>query len=149
MTEDRTVPHLTNLNEDPQMSGLVFYSLVSGVIHIGRRSGDPVPQIILGSIGIKPNNAKIELNSKGLLELSVCDSEAATNTYINGKPMPKKLKKELNHLDRIGLAGGIIYVFFYPLLNQKIKTLVEKNALDNADLNEEQRREQAWVEIKD
>ena len=63
--------------------------------------------------------------------------------------MPKKLKKELNHLDRIGLAGGIIYVFFYPLLNQKIKTLVEKNASDNADLNEEQRREQAWVEIKD
>ena len=59
MAEDRTVPHLTNLNEDPQMSGLVFYSLVSGVIHIGRRSGDPVPQIILGSIGIKPNHAKI------------------------------------------------------------------------------------------
>lgn len=79
----------------------------------------------------------------------MCDAEAATNTYINGKPMPKKLKKELNHLDRIGLAGGIIYVFFYPLLNQKIKTLVEKNASDNADLNEEQRREQAWVEIKE
>lgn len=149
MAEDRTVPHLTNLNEDPQMSGLVFYSLISGTIHIGRRSGDPVPEIILGSIGIKPNHAKVSLTDKGLFELSVCDAEAAATTYVNGKPLPKKLKKELNHLDRIAFAGGIIYVFIYPLLNEKIKELVAKNEGENADLNEEQRREQAWVEIKD
>lgn len=41
--EDRTNPHLTNLHEDPQLSGIVFYSLVSGEIHIGRKNGDPVP----------------------------------------------------------------------------------------------------------
>jgi hypothetical protein len=106
------------------MSGLVFYSLVSGEILIGRRSGNPVPQVILGMIDIKPNHAKISLNEKGLFELSVCDQEAALCTYINGKQMPKKLKKELNHLDRIAFTGGIIFVFYYPLLATKIQELV-------------------------
>ena len=26
--EDRKVPHLTNLNEDPQLTGKVYYSLI-------------------------------------------------------------------------------------------------------------------------
>ena len=50
---DKTIPHLTNLNEDPLMSGVVYYSLVKGTIHIGRKTGNPVPEIILGAIGIK------------------------------------------------------------------------------------------------
>lgn len=40
---DMTIPHLKNLNEDPQLSGVVYYSLLSGEIHIGRRGGEPVP----------------------------------------------------------------------------------------------------------
>lgn len=116
--EDRTSPHLVLIHEDPQLSGKVFYSLATGEIHIGRKNGDPVPQIILGSIGIKPNHAKIKLLENGLFEFSVSDAEAALNTMINGKNLPKKLKKILNHLDRIAFAGGIIYVFHYPLLSK-------------------------------
>ena len=95
----------------------MFYSLVSGEIHIGRKSGNPVPQIILGAIGIKPNHAKIKLQENGLFELSVCDADAAANTMVNGKNLPKKRTKILNHLDRIAFSGGIIYVFYYPLLS--------------------------------
>jgi len=50
---DKTIPHMTNLNEDPLMSGVVYYSLVKGTIHIGRKTGTPTPEIILGAIGIK------------------------------------------------------------------------------------------------
>jgi len=50
--DDKTVPHITNLHEDPMLSGIVYTSLVKGEIHIGRRTGDPVPDVILGAIGI-------------------------------------------------------------------------------------------------
>jgi len=46
---------------DPQLSGVVFYTIASGEIHIGARGGDPAPQVMLGAIGIKPNHAKITL----------------------------------------------------------------------------------------
>jgi hypothetical protein len=106
------------MHEDPQLSGVVFYSLATGEIHIGRKNGDPVPAIILGSIGIKPNHAKIKILPSGLFEFSVCDADAALNTMVNGKNLPKKRSRILNHLDRIAFTGGIIYVFHYPLLSR-------------------------------
>lgn len=129
--QDHTNPHLTSLQEDPQLSGIVSHSLVSGEIHIGRKSGDPVPQIILGAIGIKPNHAKIKLLENGLFELTVCDAEAASNTMVNGKALPKKRSRILNNLDRIAFTGGIIYVFYYPLLSKWIKHIFQKNAAEN------------------
>jgi kinesin family protein 1 len=82
---DKSIPHLTNLHEDPLMSGIVYYSLLKGEIHIGRKTGKPVPEIILGAIGIKPNHATIKLLKNGLFELTVCDAEAAQTTMVNGK----------------------------------------------------------------
>lgn len=52
-SEDKRVPHLTNLNEDPQLTGKVFYSLIDCPVYVGRRSGIPPPQIILGAVGIR------------------------------------------------------------------------------------------------
>jgi hypothetical protein len=48
-------PHLTNLNEDIQLSGKMYYSLskcLDSPLHIGRQGGDPVPQIVLRGVGI-------------------------------------------------------------------------------------------------
>jgi len=50
---------------------------------------------------------------------------------VNGKNLPKKRTRILNHLDRIAFAGGIIYVFYYPLLSKITKQLVEQNASEN------------------
>ena len=80
---DKSEPHITNLNEDPQMSGIVFTSLQKGEILIGRKTGDPQPDIILGAIGIQKNHGKITLKANGLFELVVV-AEAATTTLING-----------------------------------------------------------------
>jgi hypothetical protein len=43
MKEDRSVPHVTNLNEDEQLAGKLFYPFKDGSIHIGRKQGDPKP----------------------------------------------------------------------------------------------------------
>lgn len=68
---------------------------------------------------------------------------------VNGKNLPKKRTRILNHLDRIAFAGGIIYVFYYPLLNKVTKLIVEQNASENEDLDMAMRREQAWAEIQE
>ena len=68
---------------------------------------------------------------------------------INGKNLPKKRTKILNHLDRICFAGSIMYVFYYPLLNILTREIVEKNADENADLDMKIRKDQAWADIQD
>lgn len=52
---------MTNLNEDPLMSGIVYIPLTKGTITIGRKTATPPPDIILGAIGIQKNHGKIKL----------------------------------------------------------------------------------------
>jgi len=67
------------------MSGMVYYSIGKGELNFGRRNGKPLPEVILGAIGIKSNHAKIVLNNKGLFKLIVVDGEAAVSTLVNGE----------------------------------------------------------------
>jgi len=127
------VPHLRNLHEDPQLSGVVYYSMASGMIKIGRANGNPKPQVIIGALGIKPNHATISMKDNGLFELKLHDPESVKTTMINGKMMPKRGNKILNHLDRICFSNSIMYVFYYPLLNEKTKLIMEQNAEDHGD----------------
>ena len=133
---DKSIPHLTNLHEDPLMSGIVYYSLLKGEINIGRKTGKPVPEIILGAIGIKPNHATIKLLTNGLFELTVCDAEAANTTMVNGKQLnPKKRSRVLNHCDRIAFNSAIIYVFKYPKLRRLIEAKVGENSGKNLGIS--------------
>lgn len=121
---DKCVPHITNLNEDPQMSGIIYTSLQKGEILIGRKTGIPQPDIILGAIGIQKNHGKIKLKANGLFELSVV-AEAAITTYVNGEHLTvNKRSRVLNHCDRISFAG-CIYVFKYPKLRRALNKLIE------------------------
>lgn len=58
--QNRSLPHITNLNEDPQLSGMLYYNMLECPIHIGRKNGEPKPKIIIGGIGILPNHAVFE-----------------------------------------------------------------------------------------
>ena len=58
--EDRRLPHLTNLNEDPQLTNKVYYKLNECPVFVGRSTGHPQPQIILRAVGIRPNHAFFE-----------------------------------------------------------------------------------------
>lgn len=50
---------LTNINEDPLLNGKALYGLKEGVTHVGKKNGNPLPEIVLGTLGIKPNHAII------------------------------------------------------------------------------------------
>lgn len=54
---DLSKPHLVVLNEDPQLSKKLKYSLNSLPVYVGRKLGNPPPQICLSGIGIKVNHA--------------------------------------------------------------------------------------------
>jgi len=54
-------PHLTNLNEDTQLSGKMYYSFLDYPVYIGRHDGQPVPQIILRGVGIQQNHANFTI----------------------------------------------------------------------------------------
>lgn len=59
--QDRTLPHLTNLNEDSQLSGMLYYNMNECPILVGRKDGNPKPKILIGGIGILPNHAVFEM----------------------------------------------------------------------------------------
>ena len=50
---DINAPHLVVLNEDPQLSHKLRYSLKTLPVYVGRKHGNPTLQIILSGIGIK------------------------------------------------------------------------------------------------
>lgn len=82
--KDMTVPHITNLNEDPQLSGMLYYQMSSCPIQVGRKNGNPKPNILVGGIGILPNHAifeKEEFDSDGnvIVQPSPEEKEKATN----------------------------------------------------------------------
>lgn len=66
---DINAPHLVVLNEDPQLSHKLKYSLKQTPVYIGRKHGNPPPQITLSGIGIKVNHAKIVENNGELILL--------------------------------------------------------------------------------
>lgn len=129
---DLTVPHLLNLHEDPMQSGIIYYSLQKGELHIGRRNGEPKPEIILGSMGVKSNHAKISLiEDKGLFQIQASEAEAAQFVIVNGQLLATTdvvtFKRTLNHLDRIIFPGGVTYIFHYPLLANAMTDYKEAN----------------------
>ena len=151
MMPDKSAPHITNLSEDQQMSGMVYYSVAKGELSFGRKTANPIPDVILGAIGIKQNHAKIRLTPKGLFKIEVYDAESAANTLINGEAIPAKLRgKILNHCDRISFAGGNIYVFKYPKLRRAIKRMIDENELTKAGgLDKKDQEEIAWKTIQE
>ena len=129
---DKSVPHVVNLNEDPQMSQIQYYSLTKGEILIGRKTGTPQPDIIIGATGIKQNHGKIKLLENGLFKLVVV-SDAAISTLVNGTPLSaQKPSRILNHCDRLSFDSNI-YVFKYPKLRRALKTIREACAELNTE----------------
>lgn len=49
-----------------------FYLSIEKVL-VGKKNGNPVPDIILGSIGIKPNHAEFAYDGEGKIYLTAYD----------------------------------------------------------------------------
>ena len=81
---DLNLPHLVVLNEDPQLSYKLRYPLNELPVYVGRKNGNPEPQIKLSGIGIKQNHAIFVKQGDDIL-LKPHDKEAQKYIYVNGK----------------------------------------------------------------
>ena len=105
-------PHLIVLNEDPQLSHKLKYSLKELPIYVGRKHGNPQPKIKLSGIGIKQNHAIfVQGEKEDEIILKPNESDAIKYIYINGKKMNNQEGQKLNHKDRIVFGTNTIMVF--------------------------------------
>ena len=119
---DTNYPHLVVLNEDPQLSHKLKYSLKKLPIYVGRKHGNPTPEIKLSGIGIKQNHAIfIKGNNDNEVILKCNEKEAINYIFINGK----KINSEgqlLNNKDRIIFGTNTILLF---MVKSDLKDLFE------------------------
>ena len=109
---DINKPHLIVLNEDPQLSHKLKYSLKELPVFVGRKHGNPPPKIILSGIGIKQNHAIfVQSDKENEIILKPNDSEAIKFIYINGLKMKSQEGQKLNNKDRIVFGSNTIMFF--------------------------------------
>ena len=105
-------PHLIVLNEDPQLSHKLKYSLKELPIFVGRKHGNPPPKIILSGIGIKQNHAIfMEGDNENEIILKPNESDAIKYIFINGKKMKSQEGQILKNKDRIVFGNNTIMIF--------------------------------------
>lgn len=106
--ENKRTPHLTNLSEDPNLSQLVYYGMTSFPVTVGRKSQEPLPNIVLGGLNVQRNHAQFILLPKGLIkfEVNVNDAKVPSRTLVNGLPLKDGSSQILHHLDTIYFGPG-------------------------------------------
>ena len=109
---DISKPHLIVLNEDPQLSHKLKYSLKELPIYVGRKHGNPQPKIKLSGIGIKQNHAIfVQGDKENEIILKPNEAEAIKYIYINGKKMKSQDGQKLKNKDRIVFGNNTIMVY--------------------------------------
>jgi len=78
-----------NLNEDPQLSQHIYYSMVEFPVKVGRKNDKPLPSIMFQAISVKANHGQCVMLENGLIEFQITNPEAYEHTAINGKKLPK------------------------------------------------------------
>ncbi len=81
----KSVPHVTNLNEDPQLNEQILYFLERGRdTTVGRRDAEPPNVVKLAGLGIVRDHAVMRVNGE---ELSVEPRTLGAKVYVNGAPI--------------------------------------------------------------
>merc|ERR1712235_5874 len=108
--QDLDKPRLTNLNEDPMLSGVVHhYMKADAKVTIGRKDADPKPDVALTGLGVQKNHAVISCE-ESVYKIEPGQSNAKVK--VNGKPISSA--HTLHHLDRVVLGSNHLYVFYNP-----------------------------------
>lgn len=83
--QDLDKPRLTNLNEDPMLSGVVHhYMKADAKVTIGRKDADPKPDVALTGLGVQKNHAVISCE-ESVYKIEPGQSNAKVK--VNGKPI--------------------------------------------------------------
>ncbi|CDW79443.1 kinesin motor domain containing protein [Stylonychia lemnae] len=108
-------PHIVNLNEDPLLDRKILYDLTqSDQIHIGRKNGNPAPQVVLGGIGIQANHAFFEVGSDGQYYLKPSSASSVDQISVNGKKLTSMDGIMLTPNDRIVFGTHSVFLFKDP-----------------------------------
>mmetsp|Transcript_18369 Transcript_18369/g.18344 ORF Transcript_18369/g.18344 Transcript_18369/m.18344 type:complete len:877 (+) Transcript_18369:699-3329(+) len=102
-----TGPHITNLNEDPQLSGQIQHEFMEGQSRLGRSQENT---IVLNGLGIAPEHCAVQRS--GARHVLIPSSDAKNKTMVNGQILSSPY--ELNHLDRIKFGNYLFFLFIDP-----------------------------------
>ena len=106
---DISLPHLVVLNEDPQLSHKLRYQLSELPVYVGRKHGNPTPQITLSGIGISLNHAIFDKKGDDII-LKPNDDKALDYIFINGKKIAKE-GQIIKNKDRIIFGTNTIFIY--------------------------------------
>uniref|UniRef100_A0A8C2RA23 Kinesin-like protein n=1 Tax=Capra hircus TaxID=9925 RepID=A0A8C2RA23_CAPHI len=98
----KTFPHLLNVNEDPQLTGVLKHFIQAGSCDAGQAASNA---IILQGLGISDKHASFT-NSGGKVTVT---PYGKCNVIVNGVPIT--IKTKLQHLDRIILGSNSAYLY--------------------------------------
>uniref|UniRef100_A0A0X3NW88 Kinesin-like protein KIF28P n=1 Tax=Schistocephalus solidus TaxID=70667 RepID=A0A0X3NW88_SCHSO len=128
-------PYISNLNEDPQLSGVINHLIEADEVTVGRQGAPGNPEteedaidklsgkrtwVLLKGLNIHDIHAKFRRLSSGQIELAVVEG-SLKNTKVNGTALTSS--KILEPADRILFGSYHLYVFHNPkqtaLVNEK------------------------------
>lgn len=135
--EDPRAPHLTNLNEDPQLSQGIYYRLADFPVRVGRRNEEPKPQIIFGSVSVHKNHGQFTMLPNGLIQFAATCREGIEQTLINGKHLPQDNPVQvLGHLDTVYFGPGAMLLFKFPLMKRTLIRIQDEIQQEQAEARE-------------
>ncbi|XP_062517829.1 kinesin-like protein KIF28P isoform X2 [Corticium candelabrum] len=101
-------PHFWNLNEDPQLTKMVFHTIEQGDHRIGNNRADPPNTIILNGLSILPEHANVS-NRNGSIQLQPAKD---ARVLVNGERVMSEVP--LHHNDRVMFGSSHLYVVHHP-----------------------------------
>lgn len=109
---DITKPHLVILNQDPQLSHKLKYSLTNLPFYVGRKLGNPPPNIVLFGIGIKMNHAVFEKGKNdNEIVLKPREPGAMDSIIVNGRKLESNDGVVLENGDKIIFGTNSIMIY--------------------------------------
>jgi pSer/pThr/pTyr-binding forkhead associated (FHA) protein len=108
-----SVPHLSNLNEDPQLTGYIKHALKEGQNRLGRVAGEN--DIVLQGLGVGNQHCILQKNgSRVTLQPS---QDPSLKTYLNGQV--QSAPAQINPQDRIRFGGHLYFAYVDPAISGK------------------------------
>ena len=103
-------PHLSNLNEDPLLSGNIKHVLKQGINRFGKRDQNNPPDFVVEGLGIGTEHCRINYEN-GRIRIAP-STDPQLKTYVNGKVLTAQ--RELENQDRIRFGSHNYFLFIDP-----------------------------------
>lgn len=134
---DTSCPHMSNINEDHQLSGRVVYNFQKVPLTVGRKNADPPCDIVLASSSVSIRHCEFNVDEDGKVTVEPLDERSSKFLFINGKRIEGKVV--LSHHDRIIIGTSTMFLFKAPgeFSNYKESEIDYEFFLDEKSKNDE------------